>query len=460
MYNLLDEKWVSVIYRTGKPDDISLLELLRDADKLQLAYSNPMDRFAVFRFILALGYWCFANTGTAPIPGKPLSGEWIGWLEENRQYFELFGEGQRFYQGAPTPRIRPSTDLIHELPTANNLNHFNHVTDYVDGLCQPCCIKGLLRLPVFTTIGGSGIGAGINNTPPFYAAWLDDSLAAMLCRNWEPREKLGTPAWLGSYPLNDGIELGLLTGMTFLPRKVHLHDPVPGKKACCLCGAKPGALVYSCSIEPEPVPNGIKREDPHAVITYDAKNDKRSLASRIKVMSNDKYTFADRDWYSPLLHYFQDNGAVRNGKLWLVGFASDKAKRVDIWDKTIDFPGGEYPQETLTQLENRQYSLNTFRKKPRRGDYRKSVGVTQIADLIPHIESGIAAHAGEMVGSRSYGVSNADAEYSAVMPAIAQSLEPEPTVSARLKRDEFLKRKPWPAVPKGKKKIKGDGQNE
>ncbi len=461
-FNLLEEKWISAIYLNGKPAKLNLLDALKDADRLQLAYSNPMDRFAVFRFILALGYWCFANSKSNPSPGQLLPSEWIGWLEDNRQYFELFGEGQRFYQGLSSKRICPTTDLIQELPTGTNLNHLRHVTDYIEGLCTPCCVTGLLRLPVFTTIGGRGLGAGLNNTPPFYAVWEGSSLAEMLLQNWQPGENMGTPAWLGSFHHPDDGVVGLLTGMTWLPRTVHLDNPVPGRAACSACGKASDSLIYRCSNEPDPVPKGLKWDDPHAVYTYDDKYTRISITSKIDVISNEKhnYTFADRDWFRPLLSFFNQEKKNRAGKIWMVGFASRQDKKIDVWDMTIQLSGADSNVEILTQLANRAYSLHTMRKKPRRGDYRKSVGLPQIADIIPHIESSMAPHSGELSENRGYIMKDADAAYSAMLPVVARSIAPDVTVEARMERDELIKRKPWPVTPKGKKKTGKGGQNE
>lgn len=454
MYNLLDEQWVSVLYRTGKAQRISLLAALKDSDKLQLAYSNPMDRFAVFRFLLALGYWCYANTSKCPEQGKPLPAEWMDWLNDTREYFELFETGKRFYQPARSTRIRPVTDLIHELPSATNIAHFNHVLDYVHGLCEACCVSGLLRLPVFTTVGGSGIGSGINKNPPFYAVWAGTDLADMLIQNWEPRQDMGTPAWLGSFEPPDKQEVELLNGLTWLPRHVYLHDPVLGKAACCACGTASTALVYSCEILPVKVPSGLKWQDPHAVTTSQGK----SNASRIDVMSGGNYTFADRDWYRPLARYFEAGRAKKAGVLWVVGFASDQAKRIDVWEKAITLAGETANRDVLTELSDRAYSLNAMRKRPLRGGIknRKSVGVPLIADVIPHVEGEIASQAGKMADSAGFSWEDAGNGYRALMAKVAESLKPDITFGARESRNVIMYRKPY---RKGDK-VKQDGEDK
>ncbi len=44
-YNLLDEKWIPVLYRDGTWDRVGVRKALEDAARIrQIAASNPMDR--------------------------------------------------------------------------------------------------------------------------------------------------------------------------------------------------------------------------------------------------------------------------------------------------------------------------------------------------------------------------------------------------------------------------------
>ncbi|MFH1069494.1 MAG: type I-E CRISPR-associated protein Cse1/CasA [Candidatus Glassbacteria bacterium] len=61
-YNLLDEQWIPVLWADGKNSRVGIMEALTQAGRIrQVAASNPMDRFAVIRFLLALLYWCKDN---------------------------------------------------------------------------------------------------------------------------------------------------------------------------------------------------------------------------------------------------------------------------------------------------------------------------------------------------------------------------------------------------------------
>jgi hypothetical protein len=44
-YNLLDEKWIPVLYRDGKWDRVGIRKAIEDAGRIrQIAAGNPMDR--------------------------------------------------------------------------------------------------------------------------------------------------------------------------------------------------------------------------------------------------------------------------------------------------------------------------------------------------------------------------------------------------------------------------------
>ena len=128
----------------------------------QIASSNPMDRVAIVRFLLALLYWCKGNPPHrgAPILATRSRADWFSKLDDHQDCFNLLGEGKRFYQCAAWKcevgwKLYNEL-LIHEVPKGTNKWHFRHSTDEVDGLCPACCTMGLLRLPLFATSGGRG----------------------------------------------------------------------------------------------------------------------------------------------------------------------------------------------------------------------------------------------------------------------------------------------------------------
>ncbi|MEW6034890.1 MAG: type I-E CRISPR-associated protein Cse1/CasA, partial [Chloroflexota bacterium] len=86
-YNLLEEPWIPVLWSDGRLSHAGIKEALTQADRIrQVAASNPMDRVAIFRFLLALLYWCKGNppTGVDATPSDSFPHDWFSRLDENR----------------------------------------------------------------------------------------------------------------------------------------------------------------------------------------------------------------------------------------------------------------------------------------------------------------------------------------------------------------------------------------
>lgn len=99
-YNLLIEDWIPVLWNNGEFSRVRIGEAFRKASRIrQIAASNPMDRVSIVRFLLALLYWCKGNVtdeGDA-IPKDSFPADWFLKLEKNQDYFNLLGDGKRFY---------------------------------------------------------------------------------------------------------------------------------------------------------------------------------------------------------------------------------------------------------------------------------------------------------------------------------------------------------------------------
>ena len=207
-YNLLNEDWIPVLYQNGRWKRIGILKALTEANEIrQIAASNPMDNFAVLRFLLAIVYWSNGNPpeDRASIPEESIIEHCCKKLEEKRDCFNLLGDGKRFYQDISYRNISPNSTthyFAQEIPTGNNFWHFKHLTDTGDGLCPACCATGLLRLQVFATQGGKGMhkdsgkSPGINSKPPVYSLLRGDTLADGVLKNWTSLfQAIGKPEW-------------------------------------------------------------------------------------------------------------------------------------------------------------------------------------------------------------------------------------------------------------------------
>ncbi|MBI3581746.1 MAG: type I-E CRISPR-associated protein Cse1/CasA, partial [Nitrospinae bacterium] len=254
LFNLLEERWIPVLLSNGTVCRVGIKEALTQAHKIrQIAASNPMDRVAITRFLLALLYWCKGNPQYKP-PDNLFPPDWFKKLDDNYDCFDLLGEGKRFYQDRTVRRSQAITQLIQEVPSGNNFWHFRHSTDYKDGMCPACCTMGLLRLPLFSVSGLSGPGepnlmAGINGVPPVYVVPWGNSLFSTLLVNWTTCTNIGEPSWIQPSPIqshNDVVPI--LNGLTLPSRRVLLHDPVNGSALCIRCGEKT-ATILNCGFQ-------------------------------------------------------------------------------------------------------------------------------------------------------------------------------------------------------------------
>jgi CRISPR type I-E-associated protein CasA/Cse1 len=224
-YNLLEEKWIPVLELSGEFRKVSALEALENAHQIrQLAPNNPMDRVGILRFLLALIYWSRGSPSEVEQvnPTEPFPKGAFDKLRENRDCFNLLGNGKRFYQDLTAKRPRSTSELFQEIPTGNNFWHFRHTTDDQGGFCGACTVLGLLRLPLYCVSGLPNLKSGINGTPPVYLIPLGKTLRQTLALNWTPHSNIGKPHWEDYSPPLPGDSPTLL-----LRQLIRLHIVYP-----------------------------------------------------------------------------------------------------------------------------------------------------------------------------------------------------------------------------------------
>ena len=278
VYNLLEEKWIPVLYGNGKTDRVGIWQAFIEAHKIrQIAASNPMDRVALLRFLMAVLLWCKEDAKSSlSALGEKSAGipeEWLTKLKENKAAFNLFDEQRPFMQdlAVKEENANAATELIHDLPSGSALNHFRHTRDTVDGMCPACCALGLVRWSCYATAGTKGAGKSMTASPngntPAYAFPVCNTLLQCLEASLErltasPKD---TPIWLSN---GRPDELGPLSGLTWRSRSVLLTMPTQNDgRLCSYCGASAGGLVREIRFQP-----GWKRlsdkpwdADPHLV---------------------------------------------------------------------------------------------------------------------------------------------------------------------------------------------------
>jgi len=450
-YNLLDEGWIPVLYSDGKFDQVGIKTVLNDAHLIrQIATSNPMDRVAILRILLALLYWCKGNPpeGGNTASNQPFSPEWFSKLDENRKCFNLLGNGKRFYQykrdsDKPT---KTANYLIHEIPTGTNFNHFRHSTDDKDGLCPACCAIGLLRLPVFATSGGRGMSPGINKKPPVYVVPIGATLAVTLRLSWQSitHSDLGTPTWeKPEGELTPTGDVPLLTGLTWLPRRVWLEDPTEPAEKCISCGRKE-LLIRKCVFAGL---GGMKEKtfewkDPHVIPDLSNSN------------TLDSADASAGDWAEITRALLKKQKTVSRKKWLVVDFATVKN------DKYLEATAREL---VLPELTNNQRNDQIARMEAREGMKKNFVKATKkvlgdleqrrlktasrkhnelepiFVSICAHPEAGIAAKTNELIGkSEEEWKQVAWEKYEPMIEVVAKLLSPGFTVSALEKRNKIL----------------------
>jgi len=435
-YNLLEEAWIPVLWADGKFSRVGIREALAEAGRIrQLAASNPMDRVAVLRFLLALLYWCKGNPPDAAVavPVRAFPPGWFTRLDENKELFDLLGSEPRFYQDAAAKRSRTSTDLLQEIPSGNNFWHFRHSTDGIDGLCPACCALGLLRLPMFSVSGTPNLLAGINGPPPVYAVRIGRSLLETLLANWTGKGPLGTPAWVkpNEAPAS-GKKVPLLTGMTMLSRRVWLHGS--GEPGTCIACGHSGLVICNCESQTAGRQENELWDDPH--VAYD--DDTPGKAERAADLTAAGRFRMDRPW-PYLLASIVGSGKFalpdRPSRVLVVGFATNKAKNIDVWERVFELPAGSRIPDTAKAALERWHSEG--RRLEGRLSRAKCVGAAVSASVRPTLETEVSSRTVDLLTDSENAWESAAMGYRPMMQAVARSLSPGSTVEAVVRRRQI-----------------------
>ncbi len=444
-YNLLDEQWIPVLYRDGRWDRVGIRRVLEDAGRIrQIAASNPMDRVAILRFLLALLYWCKGNPpdNECTALGESFPADWFLKADDNRECFDLLGDGKRFYQDRSTQRNRAATDLIQEIPTGNNFCHFRHSTDKADGLCLACCATGLLRLPLFSVSGLPDLKSGINGTPPIYVVPLGMSLLDTLCANWVGTHvQLGDPAWIqADIRQTPNKDVPLLTGLTLLSRRVWLHEPSAPPSTCIGCGAKKQSLIQTCEFQTAGKQEDDSWDDPH-VIYLDRTPRKSEKAPDLTAAGKFRM---DRPWpnlFARALETGKFGLANKSMSFLVVGFATHQAKNIDVWERTIAVPQGALGHD-LALLVQWAEEGQQLEKRVKRVVRSKTAGAAAIAVIRPHVEYKVSARASQLIAGSEADWESAADEYRLGAQMIARSLSPGFTTTAVERRRDIARMRP------------------
>jgi CRISPR type I-E-associated protein CasA/Cse1 len=454
-YNLLEEEWIPALWVDGRYSRIGIMEALTQAGRIrQVAASNPMDRIAVLRFLLALLYWCKGNPPDKEpaVSGGQFPPDWFSKLADNSECFNLFGGGRRFFQVPAARRRRTTADLLQEVPSGNNFWHLRHATDGTDGLCPSCCAFGLLRLPLFSVSGLPDLKAGINGAPPVYVLRSGVTLLETLAANWTRHQNLGTPAWVKPdiRPRPDR-PVPLLTGLTLLSRRVWLHDP-ESSGDCIACGVASKGLIRSCESQSAGEQRNDLWDDPHVV--YSGAEPRR--AARAAGLTAAGRFRMDRPWpylLADIIESGKFTAPDMSVRVTVVGFATDKAKNIDVWERIVELPAAKALPATSGDTLLQWYDEG--KRLERRVSRSKGVGSAVVAAIRPAIEGSVSSRAGALLSGGGGAWEQASTEYRSAMEAIARSLSPGTTSEAHQRRRQIAC-----AVPDMRPRLLPTGKND
>ncbi len=477
-FNLVTDPWIPVLWQDGKVSRIGIFETLVRANQIRtIAASNPMDRMAVMRFLLAVLYWCKGNPTESLPASTAFPASWFEKLKASHRSFELLGGGRRFYQFLPSvtermPEKLSANYLIQEVPTGSNHWHFRHSTDKEDGLCLACCAFGLLRLPLFSTSGGRGKPPGINAKPPMYVLPIGVSLAETLLLSWQPTRQLGLPIWeTPALLIPQAGEVPLLTGFTWVPRRVWLGDPTNCEERCVACGDT-RQLIKLCTFAgigstktDEDSPERLWR-DPHVLYTAEGSlHASDALGASDAAAGQWTKTFIsllrDQNFTDSLRQVMQSRGiSETHVRVWVVGFATvQNDKYLEAWESTLPVPSVAQSRDGAMRVERWQKeSASIVEKicpshaKTNRGKRRRVEIRSLISAIRPHVEHVVSANAGRLLAGRDADWEQAANAYAPMMVLLAQALAPGMTATALQRRKALAAVRPTLTPRPSKKK--------
>ncbi|MFC6356062.1 type I-E CRISPR-associated protein Cse1/CasA [Luethyella okanaganae] len=165
-FNLLDEPWITVLYRDGREHDVSLLEAFRQADDIrEITGEIATQSFALTRLLLAILYRALDEDLSSASwermwnEGLP-AGVVERYLTPCRERFDLLHPTRPFFQVADLHtkkgELKDVTQLIFDLPSNSRL-FTNRAGDGIDRLSFAEAARWLVNAQAFDA---SGIKSG------------------------------------------------------------------------------------------------------------------------------------------------------------------------------------------------------------------------------------------------------------------------------------------------------------
>jgi hypothetical protein len=177
-------------------------------------------------------------------------------------------------------------------------------------------------------------------------------------------------------------------------------------------------LIFSCEYQTAGKQESDKWIDPHAVYL---EGEPRKAMRAADLTSSGRFRM-DRPWPDLLARLFE---TCKSTTLLVVGFATSKAKNIDVWERTIDLRGNTSPSESAAALV-RDWRLQgwALEKKLERAGRSEVEGAALIAAVRPHVEAKVSESAGRLASGSADAWEKSANEYGPMMAAVARSLSP------------------------------------
>jgi hypothetical protein len=260
-------------------------------------------------------------------------------------------------------------------------------------------------------------------------------------------------------------ELPLLTGLTWLPRRVWLDEPNGPEANCKSCGSRE-RLIRHCvfagigSTRTDDGTAGRIWRDPHVIYEQYSVGEVTSLRAS---NARDAADAAAGQWAKIIAGIVGNNESSEGASAWVVGFSTvNNDTYLEVRECFFPLPRStEQVEPFVHNVERWQKQALARRCRPmEKSSSRKHPEISAaISAIRPQVENAVSAKVGELLAGGDEAWQQAASEYRPMMESIAKSLSPGFTTAALLQRQQMANVMPdmRPEIKRNKKSARKKG---